>query len=107
MFNVRASYADETEAIVNQLVSLGLKNIAVFYQNDGFGKSGLEGVTAAFKKHNMAPSAATVERNSIDVREAVEADRQSQAAGRGHGHAVQTDGGLRQGDEEGRPESRC
>ena len=27
MFNVRASYADETEAIVNQLVSLGLKNI--------------------------------------------------------------------------------
>ncbi|MBP5986615.1 MAG: ABC transporter substrate-binding protein [Azonexus sp.] len=74
MFNVRASYADETEAIVNQLVSLGLKNIAVFYQNDGFGKSGLEGVTAALKKHNMAPSAVgTVERNSIDVAKAVEA----------------------------------
>ena len=74
MFNVRASYADETEAIVNQLVSLGLKNNAVFYQNDGFGKSGLEGVTAALKKHNMAPSAVgTVERNSIDVAKAVEA----------------------------------
>jgi branched-chain amino acid transport system substrate-binding protein len=29
MFNVRASYANETEAIVNQLVSLGFKNIAV------------------------------------------------------------------------------
>ena len=74
MFNVRASYADETEAIVNQLVSLGLKNIAVFYQNDGFGKSGLEGVTSALKKHNMAPSAVgTVERNSVDVTKAVEA----------------------------------
>jgi ABC-type branched-subunit amino acid transport system substrate-binding protein len=74
MFNVRASYADETEVIVNQLVSLGLKNIAVFYQNDGFGKSGLEGVTAALKKHNMAPSAVgTVERNSVDVTKAVEA----------------------------------
>lgn len=74
MFNVRASYADETEAIVNQLVSLGLKNIAVFYQNDGFGKSGLDGVTVALKKHNLAPSvAATVERNSIDVTAAVEA----------------------------------
>lgn len=74
MFNVRASYADETEVIVNQLVSLGLKNIAVFYQNDGFGKSGLEGVTAALKKHNMAPSAVgTVERNSVDVAKAVEA----------------------------------
>jgi ABC-type branched-subunit amino acid transport system substrate-binding protein len=73
MFNVRASYADETEAIVNQLVSLGLKNIAVFYQNDGFGKSGLEGVTTALKKHNLAPTAAaTVERNSVDVTAAVE-----------------------------------
>jgi ABC-type branched-subunit amino acid transport system substrate-binding protein len=74
MFNVRASYADETEVIVNQLVALGLKNIAVFYQNDGFGKSGLEGVTTALKKHNMAPSAVgTVERNSVDVTKAVEA----------------------------------
>lgn len=74
MFNVRASYADETEAIVTQLVSLGLKSIAVFYQNDGFGKSGLEGVTAALKKHNLAPSAVgTVERNSLDVSKAVEA----------------------------------
>jgi len=74
MFNVRASYADETEAIVNQLVSLGLKNIGVFYQNDGFGKSGLDGVTVALKKHNLAPSvAATVERNSVDVAAAVDA----------------------------------
>ena len=74
MFNVRASYADETEAIVSQLVSLGLKNIAVFYQNDGFGKSGLDGVTVALKKHNLAPTtAATVERNSVDLTAAVEA----------------------------------
>lgn len=72
MFNVRASYADETEAIINQLVSLGLKNIAVFYQNDGFGKSGLDGVTLALKKHNLTPSAVgTVERNSVDVAKAV------------------------------------
>ena len=73
MFNVRASYADETEAIVNQLVSLGLKSIAVFYQNDGFGKSGLDGVTLALKKHGLTPSAVgTVERNAIDVTKAVE-----------------------------------
>ena len=57
MFNVRASYANETEAIVNQLTSLGFKNIAVLYQNDGFGKSGLDGVVAALKKHGQAPSA--------------------------------------------------
>jgi len=73
MFNVRASYADETEAIVNQLVSLGLKSIAVFYQNDGFGKSGLDGVTLALKKHSLTPSAiGTVERNAVDVTKAVE-----------------------------------
>jgi ABC-type branched-subunit amino acid transport system substrate-binding protein len=72
MFNIRASYADETEAIVNQLVGLGLKNIAVFYQNDGFGKSGLDGATASLKKHGLAPSAVgTVERNSLDVDAAV------------------------------------
>lgn len=73
MFNVRASYADETDTIVNQLVSLGLKSIAVFYQNDGFGKSGLDGITAALKKHNLTPSAVgTVERNSLDVSKALE-----------------------------------
>lgn len=73
MFNVRASYADETEAIVNQMVALGLKNIAVFYQNDGYGKSGLDGVTAALKKYNLSPSAVgTVERNSLEVGPAVE-----------------------------------
>ncbi len=74
MFNVRASYADETEAIVSQLVSLGMTRIAVFYQNDGFGKSGLDGVTAALKKHKLTPAAVgTVERNSLDVGKAVEA----------------------------------
>ncbi|MBS1143118.1 MAG: transporter permease [Proteobacteria bacterium] len=73
MFNVRASYADEAELIVSQMLSLGLKNIAVLYQNDGFGKSGLDGVTAALKKAKLAPSAVgTVERNSLDVAKAVE-----------------------------------
>lgn len=73
MFHVRASYADETDLLVNQMVSLGLRNIAVFYQNDGFGKAGLDGVTAALKKHDLAPSAVgTVERNSLDVSGAVQ-----------------------------------
>ncbi len=73
MFNVRASYANETDVIVSQLVSLGLKNIAVFYQNDGYGRSGLDGVTAALKKFDLAPSAVgTVERNSLDVDLAVQ-----------------------------------
>lgn len=73
MFHIRASYNDETEAIVNQMVAIGLRRIAVFYQNDGFGKAGLDGVTAALKRHNLTPAAvATVERNSLDVNAAVQ-----------------------------------
>lgn len=68
MFNVRASYADEADAIVGQLAMLGIRNIAVFYQNDGFGLSGLAGVNAALKKYGLEASAqASVERNSLDV----------------------------------------
>ncbi len=72
MFHLRASYADETEAIVNHLVGLGINQIAVFYQNDGFGKSGLDGVVAALAHHKLKPVAVgSVERNSLDVAAAV------------------------------------
>jgi ABC-type branched-subunit amino acid transport system substrate-binding protein len=74
MFHVRASYADETEAIVAQLVSLGIRRIAVFYQNDGFGRSGFDGATNALKRFDLKPVAAgTIERNSLDVSAAVAA----------------------------------
>ena len=74
VFNLRASYADETALMVKQLVSLGLKKIAVFYQNDAYGQSGLEGVTQALASQGLKPAgAATVERNSQDVSKAVKA----------------------------------
>jgi branched-chain amino acid transport system substrate-binding protein len=72
VFHVRASYYDETELIVNQLTSLGLKRIAVFYQNDAYGKAGLEGVVRALKARKLEPVAlGTVERNTVDVAQAV------------------------------------
>ena len=71
-FHVRASYNDETALIVKQLTSLGLKKIAVFYQNDAYGKAGLDGVTLALGAQNLKTVAqATVERNSVDVAAAV------------------------------------
>ena len=74
MFHVRASYNDETAKIVKQLVTLGLKNIAILYQDDGFGQAGLEGAKAALKKAGLEPSAVgTVARNSLDVAAAVAA----------------------------------
>jgi ABC-type branched-subunit amino acid transport system substrate-binding protein len=74
VFNVRASYFDETERIVGYLVSSGLKKIAVFYQNDAYGKAGLAGVERAMTKRNMKIAATgTVERNSVDVTAAIKA----------------------------------
>ena len=72
MFHLRASYYDETALIVRQLTALGLKKIAVFYQNDAYGKAGLEGVTRALKAQDLAPVAlGTVERNTVNVAQAV------------------------------------
>ncbi len=72
VFHLRASYYDETALIVRHLTSLGLKKIAVFYQNDAYGKAGLEGVTRALKAQNLAPVAlGTVERNTVSVAPAV------------------------------------
>jgi branched-chain amino acid transport system substrate-binding protein len=71
-FHVRASYNDETGLIVKQLTSLGLKKIAVFYQNDAYGKAGLDGVTLALAAQSLKPVAqATVERNTVNVAAAV------------------------------------
>jgi len=72
IFNVRASYYDETEAIVNLLANLGMTRIAVFYQNDSYGKAGLTGVERAMTKRNMKIAATgTVERNTTEVSVAV------------------------------------
>lgn len=72
IFHIRASYFDETALIVKQLTSLGLNKIAVFYQNDAYGKAGLEGVVRALKTSQLAPVATgTVERNTVNVAQAV------------------------------------
>lgn len=72
-FHVRASYNDETGLIVRQLTTLGMKKIAVFYQNDAYGKAGLDGVTLAMGGMGLKPVAqATVERNSVDVAKSVQ-----------------------------------
>ncbi len=68
VFHLRASYFDETERIVQYLTTLGVKKIAVFYQNDAYGKAGLDGVVRALEKRQLKPAGTgTVERNSTDV----------------------------------------
>ncbi len=58
VFHVRASYYDETEKIVEQIVSIGGKNIAVFYQDDAYGMAGLTGTEIAMKKRGLQISSA-------------------------------------------------
>jgi len=72
IFNVRASYYDETEKIVEQLVSTGNHKIAVFYQDDAYGQAGLKGVQIAMDKRAMKIVAlGKVERNTVKVQDAV------------------------------------
>jgi branched-chain amino acid transport system substrate-binding protein len=72
VFHLRASYFDETAVIVKQLTTLGLNKIAVFYQNDAYGKAGLDGVKRALKPLNLEPVAlGTVERNTVEVAQSV------------------------------------
>lgn len=72
LFNVRASYADETASIVQHLTTIGIRRVAVLYQDDGFGQSGLKGVTEALAQHKLAPVATgSVARNSTDLGPAV------------------------------------
>lgn len=67
IFHIRAGYADEAEHMVGQLVTLGIKDIGVYYQNDGFGQSGLAGVEAALKRRALKLAAsAPYERNKLD-----------------------------------------
>jgi len=53
IFNIRASYYDETDKLVAQLVGQTLDRVAVFYQNDDYGKAGLAGVERAMQKRNL------------------------------------------------------
>ena len=79
VFNVRASYFDETDRIIAQVTGQSLDRIAVFYQNDAYGQSGLAGVQQAMDKRKLKIIATgTVERNTVDVAEAVKSITQAQ-----------------------------
>lgn len=69
IFNVRASYFDETREQVDSLwEQLGVRKIAVLYQNDPFGTAVLEGVNHALAAHHSAPVAlGTFEHNTLEV----------------------------------------
>ena len=57
IINLRASYAQETEEMVARLTDdLDIKDIAIVYQDDSFGRAGYNGAIAALERRDMEPS---------------------------------------------------
>ena len=73
VINLRASYFQETREIVNRLVEdLGIERIAVLYQDDSYGRAGLNGVQAALTDRGLELAAVGVyTRNTTAVKTAL------------------------------------
>ncbi len=77
VFNYRASYTEETDAVVHYLVKVKRikpEQIAVFAQQDGYGDAGFAGVEKAMRtlrKGDGAILRLNYQRNTIDVDEAI------------------------------------
>lgn len=71
--NIRGSYFEETEEMARYFVDqLHYRNIAILYQDDSFGRAGLEGITIALQRRGITLSAeATFRRNTLAVKQAV------------------------------------
>ena len=69
VFNIRASYNDEAEALVAHFVARGARSVAVFYQDDGFGMAVLSGTEKALRKRGLGVAAkSTFQRNTLAVK---------------------------------------
>src|SRR5512135_3270265 len=53
VFNLRASYNQETAGLVHNFIKAGRKKIAVFYQADAYGRSGWNGVRITLAKYGL------------------------------------------------------
>ncbi|WP_293106009.1 ABC transporter substrate-binding protein [Moorena sp. SIOASIH] len=53
-FNLRASYRQETEGLVDNFVKINRRRIAVFYQIDAYGRSGWDGVRRSLAKYGLS-----------------------------------------------------
>jgi branched-chain amino acid transport system substrate-binding protein len=58
VMNVRPSYPEEAERLVEHLSTIGIRRIAIAYQNNAFGKEVLKGTETAAKKHGVTLAAA-------------------------------------------------
>lgn len=55
VFNLRASYADEVERLVSHLYTVGIRRMAVAYQNNAFGKEVLASIVETMERRKLKP----------------------------------------------------
>jgi ABC-type branched-subunit amino acid transport system substrate-binding protein len=65
VFNLRASYAEETTGLVDHFVRIGRRRIAVFYQCDAYGRSGWNGVRTTLAKSGLRMVAEATYRRGV------------------------------------------
>lgn len=53
VYNLRASYLEETAGLVDNFVRAGATRVAIFYQADAYGRSGWDGVRRALDTHGL------------------------------------------------------
>ena len=75
ILNYRASYSQEVEEFIHGMVDvLGHKKVAVFFQDDAYGRVVLEAVKAALEKRGLQPAATGMyKRNTDDIAEGLQA----------------------------------
>jgi ABC-type branched-subunit amino acid transport system substrate-binding protein len=56
IFHTYSSYWDELDHMIQVFSGMGTTRFAVVFQDDAFGRDGLEGVQAALKKRNLPPA---------------------------------------------------
>jgi len=72
VYNMRASYADELEKIVDFYASTGMKRFSILHYDDAVGKENLGAVEVALTKRGLKPvSVSSVKRNQLELGDAV------------------------------------
>lgn len=73
VINLRASYYQETEEMIERLTTdLGINRIAILYQDDSFGRAGLRGVLLALERRELSPTGTGIfPRNTVAVKAAL------------------------------------
>jgi branched-chain amino acid transport system substrate-binding protein len=74
VFHVRASYGDEARKIVQHLVTIGSRRVAIVRQNSSFGRDVQGALEAALAVHGLKPAVvASIENNAADAAAAADA----------------------------------